>query len=145
MVPSLKATDRDAAVRELVETLVAADRLPSEATEGILDALAERERQGSTGFGKGIAVPHAKHPQVTEMMAAIGRSDGGINFNSLDGKPVRVVVLLLSPPDRSREHLDAMQTIFKVLQQDLFRRDLFNATSREAMVDLMRQADGQTP
>jgi mannitol/fructose-specific phosphotransferase system IIA component (Ntr-type) len=142
IVPELQAEDRDAAVAELLAASVNARRVDAEAESEILEAIRERERLGSTGFGKGVAVPHAKHAKVREMTAAVGLSKAGIDFQSLDGRPVNVVVLLISPADRSREHLDAMQTIFKVLQQDLVRRDLRDATGREAVLDVLRQADG---
>ncbi|MEM1011878.1 MAG: PTS sugar transporter subunit IIA [Planctomycetota bacterium] len=142
IVVDLDAEDRDAATAELVHKLVDAGRLSADAAVDVLAALTEREKQGSTGFGKGVAVPHAKHAVVPEMMGAIGVSKAGIDFNSLDAKPVRTIVLLLSPADRSREHLDAMQTVFKVLQQDLLRRDLAEATSVDAVLHVLRQADG---
>ncbi len=142
IVTELTASDREGATAELVQTLVDADRLPADIADDVVAALNERERQGSTGFGKGVAVPHAKHAAIPDMVAAIGRSPAGIDFNSLDAKPVHTIVLLLSPADRSREHLDAMHTIFKVLQQDLLRRDLAEADKVEAVLQVLREADG---
>lgn len=141
VVPSLAAQDRDSIVSELVEAIVAAGKLPAEAAEPLVLAIIDREKKGSTGFGKGVAVPHAKHALVPEMVAAVGLSDAGIDFNSLDGRPVHSVVLLLSPADRSQDHLDAMQAIFKTLQQDAFRRQLRQADSAKAVLGLLREAD----
>lgn len=141
VVPSLAAQNRDSTISELVDAIVAAGKLPSEAAEPLVRAIIDRERKGSTGFGKGVAVPHAKHALVPQMVGAIGISDGGVDFNSLDGRPVHSVVLLLSPANRSQDHLDAMQTVFKTLQQDAFRRQLRQADSTRAVVGLLREAD----
>ena len=142
VVTDLEAGDARGVTAELLAKLVASGGVAADDEQAVLDTLAAREKQGSTGFGKGVAVPHAKHPAVREMTAAFGRSDKGVEFNSHDGRPVHLVVLLLSPVERSREHLDAMQTLSKALNRDLFRRDLREATQREGILALFREADG---
>src|SRR5438309_2020309 len=77
---NLKATDRDGAIRELVTNLAAAGALPDTAVDEVVSALIKREQNGSTGFGKGVAVPHTKHPKVKKMAGTIGRSEAGIDF-----------------------------------------------------------------
>src|SRR5262245_22602842 len=105
IVPNLQSTDRAGAIRELVGALAAAGALSDADHETIARAVADREKQGTTGFGKGVAVPHIKHPKVPRMMSAIGRSAAGIDFAALDRAPVYSVVLLLSPADKPDEHL----------------------------------------
>ena len=77
IVAELKASDRDSALRELVTSLATAGAIPESAVEEVLSALVKREQNGSTGFGKGVAVPHVKHPAVKQMSGTIGRSANG--------------------------------------------------------------------
>src|ERR1700761_2622110 len=97
IIPDLKATDRDSAIRELVTALAENGALPLEGVEDVVSALIKREQNGSTGFGKGVAVPHVRHASVKKMAGTIGRSSGGIDFSALDHQPVYSIVLLLSP------------------------------------------------
>jgi mannitol/fructose-specific phosphotransferase system IIA component (Ntr-type) len=141
IVPELAATDRDAALRELVTALAVSGALPETAVDEIVAALIKREQNGSTGFGKGVAVPHAKHAKVKKMAGTIGRSPAGIDFAALDHQPVFTVVLLLSPESQPQQHLQAMNIVFSNLQSDMFRRFLRQATTREAIVELLDEAD----
>jgi mannitol/fructose-specific phosphotransferase system IIA component (Ntr-type) len=100
-----------------------------------------RENQGSTGFGKGVAVPHVKHPKVKQMSGTIGRSATGVDFAALDHQPVYSVVLLLSPENQPQQHLQAMNVIFTNLQKDTFRKFLRQSTTKEAIADLLDEAD----
>jgi mannitol/fructose-specific phosphotransferase system IIA component (Ntr-type) len=141
IVPSLQSTDRAGVIRELVNALAAAGVLPKADRDAVAAAVNERERSGTTGFGKGVAVPHIKHDRIPRMMAAIGRSPGGIDFAALDRAPVYSVVLLLSPASKPDEHLQAMESIFRHLQRDNFRRFLRQAESLQAVLDLIEEAD----
>lgn len=140
-IPELKANDRNGVIREMIEALAAAGAIDPAGTESIARACILRENHGSTGFGKGVAVPHVKHASVPKMAAAIGRSSVGVDFAALDRAPVYTVVLLLSPADDPDTHLAAMERIFRHLQRDNFRRFLRQAESREMMRDLIIEAD----
>ncbi len=142
IIPELDSTDRNAVIRELVESLRQANAITADDVEAVVRAVIQRENQGSTGFGKGVAVPHAKHPAVGKMVATIGRSSAGVDFAALDRAPVYSIVLLLSPQDQPDEHLQAMETIFRHLQQDNLRRFLRQASTVDEIVDLMKEADG---
>ena len=149
IIPTLASSDRDGALRELVASLAEAGALPKQAIDEVVAALVKREQNGSTGFGKGVAVPHVKHPQVKKMSGTIGRSEGGVDFAALDHQPVYSVVLLLSPSpaeeaDKTRanqQHLQAMNVIFNNLQKDMFRRFLRQSTTRPAIRELLDEAD----
>jgi mannitol/fructose-specific phosphotransferase system IIA component (Ntr-type) len=141
VVAELGATDRDGALRELVASLAAAGALPKESVDEVVASLIKREQNGSTGFGKGVAVPHVKHPAVKKMAGAIGRSVGGIDFAALDHQPVYSVVLLLSPENQPQQHLQAMNIIFTNLQKDMFRRFLRQSATKQAINDLLEEAD----
>jgi len=140
-VPSLANTTRDAVIEELVESLAAAGAVSKQKVKEIIKAVLAREAQATTGIGKGVALPHAKLKGVKKPIATIGCSSKGIDFASLDSKPVYSVILLLSSPDNPDEHLQAMETIFKHVQRDIFRKFLRQSESREAVIDLIKEAD----
>jgi mannitol/fructose-specific phosphotransferase system IIA component (Ntr-type) len=141
IIAELQAKDRDGALRELVTSLATAGAIPNEAVDDVVAALVKREQNGSTGFGKGVAVPHVKHPSIKQMAGTIGRSSAGIDFAALDHQPVYSVVLLLSPENQPQQHLQAMNIVFSNLQKDVFRRFLRQSTTRQAIVDLLEEAD----
>ena len=141
IIAELKATDRDGAIRELVTSLSTAGAVPPEAVDEIVAALIKREQNGSTGFGKGVAVPHTKHAKIQKMSATVGRSPNGIDFSALDHQPVYSIVLLLSPENQPQQHLQAMNTVFTNLQKDLFRRFLRQSATRQAITELLDEAD----
>jgi mannitol/fructose-specific phosphotransferase system IIA component (Ntr-type) len=141
IVPALAATTRDEAIRELVVSLAAAGTLDASATDEIVAALVKREKNGSTGFGKGVAVPHVKHASVKKMSGTIGRSEAGIDFAALDSQPVYSIFLLLSPENQPQQHLQAMNIVFSNLQKDMFRRFLRQSETKQKIVDLLDEAD----
>jgi len=141
IVANLEPTDRNGVIRALVQALSDAGQIEPGDVETIAKAIIQRENQGSTGFGKGVAVPHVKHPKIKKIMAALGRSEAGVDFAALDRAPVYTIVLLLSPPESPDGHLQAMESIFRHLQRDNFRRFLRQAESADAIVDLIKEAD----
>lgn len=141
IVVNLQSTERDAVIEELVASLVAAKKIKKKDFELLAKAVVDREREASTGIGKGVAVPHVKHPVIKDPVAVVGCSADGIDFTSLDKQPVYSVFLLLSPDDNPDKHLQAMETIFKNLQKDDFRRFLRQAQSREDVVEAVKDAD----
>ena len=92
-------------------------------------------------MGKGVAVPHVKHSAVKKVIATIGKSSGGIDFAALDKQPVYSVILLISPVDNPDKHLEAMENIFKHLQQEKFLKFLRQSQSLEQVEELLREAD----
>jgi len=141
IVPNLAAADRNGAIREMAQALAAAGALPAEAVDDIVAALIKREQNGSTGFGKGVAVPHVKHGKVKKMVGTVGRSAEGIDFAALDHQPVYNMVLLLSPENQPQQHLQAMNIIFSNLQKDIFRRFLRQSDTQQAIMELLDEAD----
>ncbi|MBX9735689.1 MAG: PTS sugar transporter subunit IIA [Phycisphaerales bacterium] len=143
VVTQLKSQDRDQVIHELIDALIASNAASGEHRAELLKRVLDRENRGTTGFGRGVAVPHVKHPSVKRMAAAIGLSSTGIEFNSLDKQPVYSVFLLLSPEDRPEEHLLAMEVIFKNLSKETFRRFLRQAGSEAEVRSLLDDADTQ--
>jgi mannitol/fructose-specific phosphotransferase system IIA component (Ntr-type) len=140
-VPVLAAQDRNGVIAELISALVNAGKLPAESAAEITKAVIKRENEASTGMGKGVAVPHVKHPAVHDVIAAIGQTDVGIDFSALDEQPVYSVILLISPVDNADQHLQAMENIFRHLQKEKFRKFLRQSRTPAAFEDLLREAD----
>ncbi len=141
VVPDLQAETRNGAIEELIQSLADAGAITKRSVQDCLAATLKRENQATTGIGKGIALPHAKIKNVKKVVGAIGRSSKGLDFSALDSKPVYVVILLLSNPEDPDEHLQAMETIFKHVQRDIFRRFLRQSETSEAIADLIQEAD----
>jgi len=141
VVPQLEAVERDGVIAELVCALDKAGQLGKGNADEIMRAVIKRENEASTGMGKGVAVPHVKHSAVKKVVASIGQSSKGIDFCSLDKQPVYSVVLLISPVDKPEEHLQAMEIVFRHLQQEKFRKFLRQFQTREQIEDLFREAD----
>ncbi|MCA9299510.1 MAG: PTS sugar transporter subunit IIA [Phycisphaerales bacterium] len=143
IVANLKSTERDDVLAELVDALVASGSVDASIRDDIIARLYEREKKGTTGFGKGVAVPHAKHDGLAKMVAAVGLSQRGVDFAALDREPVYSIFLLISPAERPDEHLQAMEVIFTYLSKDSFRRFLRQADSVDAVTTLLEEADSQ--
>ena len=140
-ITELQATDRDGAIVELVSALDEAGMFEKGKYEEIARAVIKREKEASTGLGKGVAVPHVKHKAVKDVIATIGQSSAGIDFFALDKQPVYSVILLLSPADDPDKHLQAMERIFKHLQQERFRKFLRQCRTTDQIEDLLNEAD----
>ena len=144
IITQLKSTTRDAAISEMIDTLVSAGAVKEEQRDEFVKAVIRRENKGSTGFGHGVAVPHVKHAEIKKMYVAVANSDDGIDFKALDREPVHSIMLLLSPEDEPENHLDAMEAIFGNLSQDTFRRFLRQATNADDVITLLSEADAAT-
>ncbi len=140
-IPELRARDRDGAIEELASALDKAGKLGRGNCEEIIKAVIKREKEASTGMGKGVALPHVKHGAVKNVVAAVGQSSAGIDFSALDKQPVYTVILLISPVDNPDMHLQAMEKVFRHLQQERFRKFLRQCQRAEQIEDLLREAD----
>ena len=139
----LVATERDAAIEEIIDAMVSAGALSPELRDEFIKSIIKRENRGSTGFGHGVAVPHVKHTAISKMAVAVAISPQGVEFNALDRQPVYSIVLLLSPEDKPEDHLDAMEAIFGNLSRETIRRFLRQATCVEHVMTLLEEADAK--
>ncbi len=134
--------ERNTVIRDLVQVLADGKLIDGGQVDSIVRSIITRERtRGTTGFGKGVAVPHAKVEGLARVVAAVGRSSRGIDFSSLDGQPVYCVFLIVSPADQPEEHLRAMDLVFRHLQQEKFRKFLRQADRPELVYELLKEAD----
>ena len=139
----LATHDREGVVRELAQTLLDVGRFAEADYNTIIAAVLEREELGSTGIGRGAAIPHAKHSGIERSIAAVGVSRNGVDFASLDGEPVFVFFLLLSPADAHEDHLRALQCTANRLHGGTFCRFLKQATSAEEIRQLLIESDDE--
>jgi PTS system nitrogen regulatory IIA component len=137
-VVDLASRSKDAALMEIVETLASAPEVSDR--ERLLAAVLEREKIVSTGIGLGVAVPHAKIPEVSEFVVAYGRSKEGIDFGSIDDRPVHHVVLIVGPPDRQQRYLQFLATVTLKLKQPELRKSLEAATDAAGLFAVLSQA-----
>jgi PTS system fructose-specific IIA component/PTS system nitrogen regulatory IIA component len=137
----LTATDKEGAIREMVQALLDAGRIRADELESIIKAILKREELGSTGIGRGVAVPHTKHPSVDRLVGTVAVSSQGVDFASLDGETVQLFFLLISPPDCPGDHLRALENISRQLRDDTFCRFLKQAKSAEEIQQLLDEAD----
>lgn len=141
IIPDLKASSKDEAIQEMVAGLRSAGRISNDLDGQIVAAILKREELGSTGIGRGVAVPHTKHPSVDSLICTVAISHQGLDFASLDGEAVYILFLLISPPDRPGDHLRGLETITRHLKNDDFCRFLRQSKTPAQVWDLLGEAD----
>lgn len=141
IIPELTSGSKEVVIREMVESLRDAGQFRTGDTEDVVRAILARERLGSTGIGRGVAIPHTKHQGVERLVGTVAVSSKGIPFDSLDGEVVHVFVLLISPQDRPGDHLRALENVSRCLREDSFVKGLRTATSRDAVWALLDRND----
>lgn len=137
----LQATTKEGVIQELVQSLLDAGQIDAEQREDIVAAIMKREELGSTGIGRGVAVPHTKHPSVQKLVGTVGVSESGVDFDSLDGERVQLFFLLISPPERPGDHLRALENISRQLRDETFCRFLKQSKTAEDVHQLLQEAD----
>jgi fructose-specific phosphotransferase system IIA component len=139
-VPLLARDKRDA-INELVDLLGQAGRIKD--TETLKRVVWEREQQRSTGIGEGLAIPHGKSACTDDLVIAVGRPAEPIDFDSIDGRPVELIVLLASPPDKTSDHIQALGKISRMMANPSVRHAAYEAKDAEELYELFRKhADG---
>ena len=135
----LRATGKKAVIDELVDLLDEAGLLVE--PDVLKQTVWDREQQRSTGIGDGLAIPHGKSNCSKDLVMAIGRPAEPVDFDSLDGQRVELIVLLASPPDRTADHIQALGKISRIMSDVSFRRAAYTATSAEALYQLFKDAE----
>lgn len=137
----LEAVEKEAVIREMAGALMQAGSISDDQFDSVVEAILKREELGSTGIGRGVAVPHTKHPSVDRLCGAVAVSQAGVEFDSLDGEKVHLLFLLVSPPDRPGDHLRALENISRQLRNDTFCRFLKQSKTAEDVWQLLEEAD----
>jgi mannitol/fructose-specific phosphotransferase system IIA component (Ntr-type) len=141
ILPDLAATTKEGVIREMVESLRGAGQFRGTDIEDVVRAILKREFLGSTGIGRGVAIPHTKHASVERLVGTVAISRKGVGFESLDGEPVFVFVLLISPQDRPGDHLRALENVSRCLRDDNFVKALRAAKTRDEIAALLDRCD----
>ena len=137
IIPDLGASDRWEVIDELIDHLVSCERIREEDRDAIANVVKKRETSMSTGIGFGVGIPHASTELVDEVIGVFGRSSQGINFDSLDNKPVKLVMLFLVPQGQFQKHLHTLANIAKTLHDSEFRTSLCEAESAAEMEQII--------
>ncbi len=137
----VEGRDKEAVITELVDLLDASGALQNR--DVALDAVLTRERIQSTGTGAGIAIPHGKCKAVKEVVMAIGIAHKPIEFDSIDGEPVKILFLLVSPADQTGPHIQALAGISKLMLNEHIRHKLEQADSADDVYELLNTQEGQ--
>jgi nitrogen PTS system EIIA component len=141
IIPDLAAVNKEGVIREMAAGLRAAGCFREADQEDVVRAILKRELLGSTGIGRGVAIPHTKHNGVERLIGTVAVSPNGVSFESLDGEPVQVFVLLISPQDRPGDHLRALENVSRCLRDDNFVKALRAATTRDQIWTLLEKYD----
>ena len=135
VVVPLAASDKAAAITELVATLARHNEIADE--QEVLQGVFDREATRSTGIGSGLAIPHAKTKGTERISLAIGKADVPIDFDSADKKGVTLICLLASPPQKTSAHIQTLSAVSRLFANDEFRARANAATSAQALYDLI--------
>ncbi len=138
IISDLKSGNRWEAIDEMVSHLVAVEKIKPEHREGIASVVKKRETSMSTGIGFGIGIPHASTDLIYEVTGVLGRSIGGVKFDSLDNQPVHLVMMLLVPQGQFQKHLHTLAAIAKMLHSREFRTALEQAPDAAAMLKIIK-------
>jgi fructose-specific phosphotransferase system IIA component len=135
----LQATEKKAVITELVDLLADAKLIKDRET--IKKVVWEREQQRTTGIGEGLAIPHGKSRASDSLVMAIGRPAEPIDFDAIDKRPVRLVVLLVSPPEKTAEHIQALGKISRMMSDPGTRNAVYNAESAESLYEIFKNSE----
>lgn len=137
----VESNNKEAVITELVDLLDAKGLLLDR--DIALEAVLERERTRSTGTGAGIAIPHGKCNAVKELVMAIGIAKEPIEFESVDGKPVTILILLISPTNKTGPHIQALARISKLMLNEEFRQEIEKAASADVVYELLSSKENE--
>jgi mannitol/fructose-specific phosphotransferase system IIA component (Ntr-type) len=142
IVPRLESTSKEEVFQEMLDKVVEAGHITKRDRTAMKKLLIEREAQGSTGLGNGIAVPHLKSKKLTEHHLVIANSEDGIQFGAIDGQPVHTLFLVMGPADDPESHLQVLRWASSLARSADFRRFVLSATSEAEIRDLLEEMSG---
>lgn len=135
----LASSDKQGVINELVDLLAQAGKVKD--AKALKDAVWTRECTRTTGIGHGLAIPHGKCPGMTGIAMAIGKPSAPMDFEAIDGQPVRLIVLLASPPDKTSDHIQALAQVSRLMIMESFREKIYAATSAAEIYELLRSQE----
>jgi PTS system nitrogen regulatory IIA component len=141
IIENLVSVDKSSVLEELSYFLKSKGLVPEK--ENLLNALMEREKLGSTGIGENVAIPHAKSSEIDQIITIFGRSIKGIEFDSLDKKPVHFIYLVLAPAKSSGQHLKVLARISRLLKNKSLREAIMNASETNQIYSIIADEDSK--
>jgi len=141
ILPELRATDKPSVLREICDAIAVVN--PQLGAARLTEVLLEREKLGSTGVGDGIAIPHGKLSGLQGLLAAFGRSHGGIDFQAIDGKPTYLFFVLFAPENSAGIHLKALARISRLFKTPSFRAAVVEARDAAAIHRQIAEEDAK--
>jgi len=143
-VENLVGSDKESVVKEMVGALVRVKVLKERVLEDVVQKVLEREKQGSTGVGNWLAIPHLKQaPYVDRVVGVFGRSKAGIDFGAIDGAACHLFFLLFTPKKEAKNHLEALKRVAELAKDVDFCRYLKDAKDLKEIVELLEEADAR--
>ena len=139
IVESLGASSKDDVLTEMLDAAISGGRAAADDKKALRKLLADREALGSTGIGNGVAVPHVKSDRIGELGLILARSQDGIEYQAIDGRPVHTLFLLLAPKSAAEDHLAALRWVSTLARDADFRRFVMAAGDDDAIRDLLRE------
>jgi len=140
IVPALAATTKEAVIREIVESLRATGYVPGDVADDIVRAIQKREQLGSTGIGRGIAIPHCRSLVVNRLRVAFGRKSDGVDFKAIDEKPVNFFFLIVAPPlEVSNQYLPVLGKIAQFSKEPDVPQRLFGLQQPAEFMRLLEE------
>jgi len=137
----LEGGDRETVLREMVGRLAENDEIATGDIDPIIEGLMSRERLGTTGIGRGLAIPHVRYDELDELLVAVGRSDDGIDFASVDGSPVEIVFLIISPESKQDDYLAALRWVSVVARDEYHNKLLHGARTPGDFLELFQDIE----
>jgi fructose-specific phosphotransferase system IIA component len=139
VIADLKETKKESVINELLDLFKGDPRILD--IEKVREAVLEREKIMSTGVGKGFAIPHGKTNAVTDMLAAFGKTNKAIEYQSLDNKPVNLIFLLVGKDNLVSTHIKLLSRISRMMNKDEFRSKLIEAKSVDEILELFKKEE----
>jgi fructose PTS system EIIBC or EIIC component len=139
IIPDLKGNSKEEVINELINLFQSDSKV--EDLEKVREAVLEREKIMSTGVGKGFAIPHGKTGAIKEILAAFGKSNKPIEYQSLDNEPVQLVFLLVGKDNLVSSHIKLLSRISRMMNDDSFRNNLINAKTNEEILNMFKKEE----
>lgn len=139
VLPNLKATSKTEVIQELAQAL--SQSYPEAGVDELTKILMDREKLGSTGIGSGVAIPHGKLASLDKIIAAFGRSEAGVNFDSQDGEPAHLFFVLIAPENSAGMHLKALAKLSRILKNSGFRQKLMATEDQGELYKIIVEED----
>lgn len=138
---SLDGEDRETVLREMVGRLSENGEIGAADVDPVIEGLMSRERLGTTGIGRGLAIPHVRYDALDNLLIAVGRSEKGIDFASVDGSPVEIVFLIISPESKQDDYLASLRWVSVAARDEYHNKLLHGARTPDEFIELFQDIE----